>query len=216
MSAINGFNRVAPVYDALQRMVFGNALIGSQRAFLDAIPDNSNVLILGGGSGETMKDLLNLRGGCHIWYVEASDVMISLAREQVQTHEGLVHFIHGTEASIPRDVVFDAAITGFFLDIFPDERVVTIGRAMSRHLRREGIWLITDFVDTGKWWHRILLWTMYRFFRMTSGIESRSLPHWQTQVAATGFRQNRSRCFSGGFINSSVWTNDVAPPFQDS
>lgn len=210
MSIINGFNRVAPFYDALQRKIFGSALIDSQRVFLEKIPDNSNVLILGGGSGKTMQHLLELRGGCHIWYVEASDVMVALARERVRMQGHNVHFVHGTEAAVPRDVVFDAAITGFFLDIFPDKKVASIARAMGKNLKKRGVWLITDFVDTGKWWHRILLWTMYRFFRVTSGIEAGSLPHWEMQIAASGFEQRGAKRFFGGFIKTSIWRNDVA------
>ncbi len=205
MSVINGFNWIAPFYDSLQKMVFGRALIESQLAFLHDIPDNSNVLILGGGSGETMKRLLELRKGCHIWYVEASDVMLKLAQERVRMREGSVHFIHGTEASIPENVVFDAAITGFFLDLFSDEKVAWMVSAMDKHLKGSGVWLITDFVNTGKWWQRILLWVMYKFFVVTSGIEARRLPDWEKLVAGSGFQQIKSRLFVAGFINSAVW-----------
>ena len=204
MSGLNGFDRIAPFYDSLQRMVFGRALVESQRAFLDAIPDDSNVLILGGGSGELMKRLLELKGGCHLWYVEASAKMLAMARERMEGHH--VHFIHGTEASIPADVLFDAAITGFFLDVFPDDKVALVARTMDRHLRRSAVWLITDFLATGKWWQRVLLWTMYKFFIITSGIEARRLPNWEKLVAENGFAQMRSKSFFHGFIKSSVWT----------
>ena len=55
MSAPNGFDKIAPFYDSLKRLVFGNALAESQRALLASIKKNGNVLIIGGGPEKYLK-----------------------------------------------------------------------------------------------------------------------------------------------------------------
>lgn len=204
MSTINGFDRIARFYDPVQRMVFGNAIMKSQVAFLRSIEKDSKVLMIGGGTGEVLEALITLNKGCHVWYVEASSAMIARAKERIGTRSSHVTFIHGSDDSIPAGVAFDAAITGFFLDLFPEEKVGALSRRIGGHLRRNGLWLITDFVDQRKWWQELLLWSMYRFFVVTCGIEARTLPAWEHQVANNGFRERESRLFFGDFIKSAV------------
>lgn len=205
MSAVNTFDRIAPVYDFLHHVVFGDALDKSQRNFLGSIENGSKVLMIGGGTGRALDALLTATEGCKVWYVEASSEMIARAKRRIKDRVSNVIFIHGDEHSIPDNLVFDVAITGFFLDLFPDAKVGELASKIRNHLHEDGLWLITDFVDTGKWWQRILLWTMYRFFIITCGIEGRRLPRWEDRVASSGLSERASKLYFGDFIKSSVW-----------
>lgn len=205
MSATNGFDGIAPFYDSLKRLVFGNALAESQRALLASIKKNGNVLIIGGGTGEVLEALLKVNEGCSVWYVEASSVMIDRTKKRIGESTSSVNFIYGSEDSIPVGVAFDAAITGFFLDLFPEEKVGILTRKIGRHLRNDGLWLITDFVDRGKWWQRLLLWSMYRFFVLSCGIEAHRLPAWEHQVGRNGFRERQATLYFADFIKTSAW-----------
>ena len=51
MSKTNGFDFIAPYYDKLASLVYGNAIKNSQHVFLDRIPKASRILVVGGGSG---------------------------------------------------------------------------------------------------------------------------------------------------------------------
>ena len=48
---MNGFNSIAPVYDALATLVFGRSIRNAQLCFLGDIGYRGKVLILGGGTG---------------------------------------------------------------------------------------------------------------------------------------------------------------------
>ena len=205
MSAVNGFDNIAPFYDLLHRLVFGDVIDESQISFFGSIGRGSKVLMIGGGTGKALEALLATRR-CTVWYVEASSAMIQRAKRRVAVGASNVTFIHGLEDSIPANVVFDAVITGFFLDLFPNDKVGRIAGKIGRHLARDGVWVITDFVARGKWWERLLLWTMYRFFVMTCKIEARRLPQWEHQLYCEGFCEKQSKEYLNGFIKSSIWS----------
>jgi hypothetical protein len=63
--------------------------------------------------------------------------------------------------------------------------------------------LVSDFVDR-TWWHRFLLFLMYRFFRQTCAIEAKNLPDWQLQLEKVGFAECNTTWFYRGFIKSSL------------
>ena len=206
MSALEGFNRVAPFYDALGRLVFGSTLVNSQLHFLGCLPKGGNILILGGGSGGILPPLLATSPSTRVWYVDASSAMIRKARERLlEDCLPRVTFIHGTEESIPLDVTFNAAITHFYLDLFPETAVAAIAQKIWHVMSDDGVWLVTDFRRDGNLWHRILLWLMYRFFVMACGIAARKLAAWDDILKEAGFTGLQSASYYGGFIQSCVF-----------
>jgi tRNA (cmo5U34)-methyltransferase len=207
---LNTFNRIAPLYDTLKGIVFGKAIYNSQIHFLHRLPDEGNLLIIGGGSGEILQLMRKLKPACHAWYVESSSRMIAMAAAKLSP-DGVAYvtFIHGTEASIPSEMRFDAVVTNFFLDLFPDEKLSSICRMIASKLRPEGIWLVSDFINNGKRWQRVLLKIMYHFFAATCRIEARSLPAWQTKMHSAGMAEKDSKLFYGGFIKSTVYIKDI-------
>ena len=210
MTALNTFNWIAPYYDTLKGFVFGKAIYQSQIHFIEATPRWGNVLILGGGSGEMLSLLRKTRPECRIWFVEASAEMLKIAAKQVPP-EGrpYVTFIHGTETSLPPEIMFDAAVTNFFLDLFPDHRLSSICGTIYSKLHPKATWFVSDFVNGKKWWQRILLRGMYRFFSITCGIEAQVLPAGESQVHLSGMAEIDFQVFYGGFIKSAVYIKDA-------
>lgn len=205
---LDRFNRIAPYYDFLKRIVFGRAIADSQVAFLGEVRQGSKLLIVGGGSGEILAFLKKVvvNPGCSIWYVEASSRMIALAAKKVSLESPAnINFIHGTEKSLPENVMFDAVITNFFLDLFPYDTGTEICRKICRRIHPGGLWLVSDFVSEGKWWQRALLWIMYRFFGITCKIEATALPAWESQLLAVGMKEEIHKLFYGGFIKSALY-----------
>jgi ubiquinone/menaquinone biosynthesis C-methylase UbiE len=126
--------------------------------------------------------------------------MSLLAREKNKNPSN-VNFIVGTEQNIP-DRIYTVVITNFYLDMFPDSTLQHIIQKIKTHLRPGAQWLVTDFV-LKKSWHKIMLWTMYRFFRFVTRIEARNLPHWEKHIEQAGLREVDAKVFFNGFIKSS-------------
>jgi len=205
----SGFDKIAFIYDALAKFVFGNSIRKAQYTYLEDIPQGGNVLILGGGTGWLLEKLMKVNPACKIWYVEASKNMLVKAKKVVANQASVnVRFIHGTEEDIAAqiDVAFDAVITNFYFDLFTPLTLNRVLKQIIKLMKRRAVLLVSDFVDTRVWWHRLLLFVMYRFFRAACNIESSRLPEWQDHLASAGFKELRARSYYTGFIVSSVYT----------
>ncbi|HEX8039403.1 MAG TPA: class I SAM-dependent methyltransferase [Chryseosolibacter sp.] len=204
--ALDRFNWIARHYDRIARVVFGKAIYNSQISFTARIPSGAKILIVGGGSGAILPRLMSTNPDCSICYVDASSEMLALAADRVSAEQKSgISFIHGTEHDIPEGIEFEAVITNFFLDLFPEEDVAFVCAKLFQRLRQGGLWLVSDFVDGGEWWQRCLLWTMYRFFTVTGTVAASRLPAWQHHLEAAGLLETASRSFYGGFIRSVVY-----------
>lgn len=198
-----GFDFIAPVYDTLARMVYGKAIVNAQTAYLDQIPKGADVLILGGGTGWILSALHKANPDCRVTYVEASGKMISYARKEVPP--GMhVSFSCSDRLSIPEGK-FNAVITNFFLDMYAPNTVRDFCSTVRTHLKPNGIWIITDFFDTGLRRHRLLLRIMYHFFRTLCRIEAHTLPNWTEILSNAQFRCRDSRTYYDSFIRGCVY-----------
>ncbi len=165
------YNNVAPYYDLLSGLVFGNQLTKAESFFLSRVKDPRNILIFGGGTGKTLPKILTLFPEASIYFLEASSSMISIAKKR--NHLGIqsVKFMHGEEQALLHSTLrFDLVITSFVLDVFPKSRLDLIMNTLYLVLEPEGHWIQTDFYVNQKspWWQRALVRTMYLFFRLTA------------------------------------------------
>jgi ubiquinone/menaquinone biosynthesis C-methylase UbiE len=199
-----GFDFLAPVYQTLTDSIFGKKLELSQLQFISCIKADDQVLVLGGGSGNLLKSLLHHQPRVIVDYIDISEKMIQLAREKTQ-NPSTVNFIAGTEQNIP-DRKYTVVITNFYLDLFSDTALQSVIQKIKTHLTPDAQWLATDFVSD-KSWHKILLRIMYRFFRIATGIEARSLPQWEKHIVQAGLTENQSKFFFGRFIKSCRYVN---------
>ena len=201
---LNGFDRIAFIYDFLAKLVFGKSIIDSQKFFLSNISDNSKVLILGGGSGWLLSEFLKQKPNCEVWYIEASEKMISLSKGKIENIRN-VHFIHGTEQDIQLSIKYDVLITNFYLDLFTNHQLLNIITKIRSVMKAEAQWIVTDFVNNKRWWQSIMLKVMYWFFRITCSIESRQLPEWNRLVEKAGVKEVSSKAFYSGFIKTALY-----------
>ncbi len=106
--ASGDFDRVAWCYDALAKLAFGGRLQRAQGAALQAglPPGAPRVLVLGGGAGWVLTEILRLRPGARVLYLEASVQMLARAQRRLRREASLgrppaqVEFRHGTEQSL--------------------------------------------------------------------------------------------------------------------
>lgn len=210
MKQNGGFDAVAGIYDTLSFLVFGNVLRKAQRSFLNELPQKGHILIIGGGTGWILKEVLSRCPELSIDYVEASGKMLSLSRNQISPEDN-VTFIHGTELDIP-ERCYDCIITNFFLDVFSSEQLMNTMKLLRGRLAVHGIWLCTDFRDTGKGRHRFLIWLMHRFFHLFASLEAKRLLDFRPCFMHIGMELEQETELRNGLIFSAVYRPSELKP----
>jgi ubiquinone/menaquinone biosynthesis C-methylase UbiE len=205
---ISGFDTIAPVYDALATIVFGRAIRNAELYYLSEVRHGGKVLIVGGGTGRLLVDLLRVNPYCEIWYVDASEAMVRIARSNInKLSKARVHFIHGVQDELPSHVQFDTVIANFYFDLFSAASLDRSLKHIHTSMLPDGKVLVSDFTNNNLWWQSALLSLMYLFFKWSCRIEATTLPDWQRQLLEHNFTLKTSRGFYGNFIRSAVYEN---------
>jgi len=201
----SNYDNSASFYDRLSRMVYGKALITSQVYLLQFIPANSSVLIAGGGTGWILEEIAKIHpSGLSITYVEISAKMTALAQQR-NYGANKVTFINKPIEEVGDATIYDVVITPFLFDNFTEETLDGIFVHLHQRLKREGIWLCTDFQLTGKLWQGVLLKSMYYFFRILCGIETTSMPDIESRFVKYSYKKIVAKTFFGEFIISTEY-----------
>ncbi len=198
----NNFDRVAPFYDGLARLVFGNALEQAQLAYLHHLEPKSRLLVLGGGTGWILERLLEAQPELQIDYVEASKKMMDQSRGR--SFKRKINFIHGTQADVP-GVEYDAIITHFFLDVFSPKELAKVMGQLEGLLKPDGLWLCADFRRTDKAYHQFLLWLMHRFFKVMSRLQASQIQDFHVLLTEEGLQPEAISYWKKGLIFSSCY-----------
>lgn len=199
---LNRFDRIAPFYDGLSTLVFGNSLMKAQKCNLCIVPAHSDVLVLGGGTGKWLVELLKHNDSCRVWYVEASLKMIHLANKYLNASDRVI-FIHGTQQDIP-DRKFDIVITHFFVDMFSESDLSDLAEKIAGVLKNGGKWIVADFVNN-RYWHKLLLWMMYLFFNAIGVLDRKNLPDWDRIIQSWPFTMENTTSFYKGFVKNIIY-----------
>lgn len=204
------FDRIAPHYDALARLLFGRALERAQTTFLERVPPGASVLIVGGGTGRLLESTLMIGKPARILYLDASARMVARASRRMirRAQLGSVEFRVGDETTLEPDERFDVLMTPFVLDLFTEQTLrARLLPRLRAALKPGGQWLVTDFVQTDVWWQKALLGAMIQFFRLTTGIEARHLADWQRLLTEAGFIRQARQPHVSGMVSAEVWTH---------
>ncbi|OKL39828.1 class I SAM-dependent methyltransferase [Pontibacter flavimaris] len=208
----SGFNRVAFFYDALARLVYGHTLQQAQLALLPFVPRQARVLVIGGGTGWLLEQLLQTGKRLDILYLDAAPAMLQRARQKYEKyrnpHTCHVTFRLGTEQSILPQEQFDVLITPFLLDLFPPQRLHQLMYKLASALAPGGQWLFADFWPVQQpppWWQRLLIKGMYTFFGLMSDVQARQLPDYRAHFTALGLEQKYSQTFYGGMVQTKAF-----------
>jgi 2-polyprenyl-3-methyl-5-hydroxy-6-metoxy-1,4-benzoquinol methylase len=199
------FNRIAPVYDILSKMVFGNAIIKSSSCFLDKLPKQGTILFIGGGSGEILPQLIAGNDQLMVDFVELSEKFISKAKIQLspELHKR-VHFIHGDHNDIIPDKKYNAVITFWVVDVYPQQEAEEFCRKIMAHLEPGGMWLFADFIPTRNIFQKWLVKIMYLFFRIVSNIPALNLPDYESIFQKLDMKVAFNQNFYHGMISSKL------------
>jgi ubiquinone/menaquinone biosynthesis C-methylase UbiE len=199
------YNNSAWFYDRLSRMVYGKALIRAQVYLLKHIPTNANILIAGGGTGWILEELTKLHpSGLKIKYVEVAPKMMLLSKKRNAGNNEII-FINDAIENISLSADFDVVITPFLFDNFTEQTLKKVFNHVHTSLKTGGIWLNTDFQLTGKWWQKILLKSMFLFFKVLCNIEASQLPDTEKRFMQHSYQVIAQHTFFKDFIVSKVF-----------
>jgi len=202
------FNRVAPFYDTLVYIVYGNTIRHAQCFFLPEIIEKSSVLILGGGTGWILKEISKSTLKIEIDYVEHSEVMLRKAKEYKSLPFSRLNFVLGTEGDLGNRK-YDFIITPFVLDVFAQEPMEQMVCRVNELLGTEGRWLCVDFNSMDRSFKaKMLSICMLLFFRVVSGLKTNKVLDYFGTIQKTGLIEVKSRLFFGSFIKASLYKKE--------
>lgn len=206
---MSNYDIVAPYYDRLSRLVFGNKLKDAQQYLIEQIKAGGSILIVGGGDGWVLEAIeRHCNHDLAITYIDSSEKMIALARRR-DTGKNRVNFIAGKVEDIDLPEMCDYVFTAFLFDNFSEDLCNRIFYKISGHLKPRGLWLYVDFTNSDKLRHRFLLGFMYVIFRLLCGVEARKLPEMGALFNSDDYHNTETKKWMEGFIMAQVFVKKM-------
>lgn len=193
------FNPISRIYDLLKSLIFGRSLEKATMHFLEFVPSNSKILIIGGGTGKLLR---NFNSTHQIQYVELSSAMISKAKKV--NSNALIEFIHADILKWNSDEKFDFIITPFILDCFNDDTLNFLLPKLKNNLNHNGSWIHIDFYPKNAF-QKSLVSIMYFFFRMTAKLEVKELADFDHLFKNHEFICKRKALFFHSMVESKIY-----------
>jgi len=192
---------IAPHYWWIERLGMGRALERRRRWFLPEIGNARRALVLGDGDGRFLRELLRRSSSVRADYVDLSRRMLELARQKAGTER--VSYQQADARTImlaPGE--YDLIATHFFFDCFDaGELDALIGR-IAPSTKPRAKWVVSEFRNSSfaaRWLVRFL----YLFFRITTGLKTRTLADHRPILQAHGFRLRNAD--QGKLVVSELW-----------
>jgi hypothetical protein len=195
------FDLLAPHYRWMEALCAGGQVQRCRIALLAALPTPQQVLVYGEGNGRFLAELCHRFPAAQVTVVEASAVMIDLARARLQ-REGLasaqVEFIHADALTWqPPAATFGLIVTCFFLDCFRADQLQQLVPTIASAATAEAQWLLADFQIAPSGLRclcsRVIVGFLYAFFRCVTRLPAHELVNVEPYLRAAGFTTRRAR-----------------------
>lgn len=209
-AAVRGYDRLSGPYQALERLAFGGSLMRARTAHLDALAGSRRVLLVGEGDGRFVRALLERYPRVEAVCVDHSPAMARRARQRLGPLADRARFVitDAVDGPLPAGP-FDAIITMFFLDLFPEPSLARVTERLVQRLAPGGLWLVADFTVPERGAARTAaqagLWMLYRFFRWQTAIETLRLVDPEPWLERLGMRCSARSALLGGALKSLVF-----------
>lgn len=194
------FDRIATSYEFLKRIVFGQHIDKASNYFLQQLPLDIKILILGGGSGEILR---NFQASHQVKYIEVSEVMIRKAKT-VHT-KASVDFVSADILEWENVDKFDLIITPFVLDFLTEEQLEVLFNKYKEFLKMDGKWIHTDFYPKNIV-QKLLIKMMYVFFNLSVKLKTNQLANFDMLFTKHGFICKLNALFFHSMIESKIYT----------
>ena len=205
------FSWLAPFYDTLGAIAFNGNLHRSQAHLLAHYPPQlDRVLIIGGGTGKFLIELLKKVTVNKLIYLDVSPGMIRQAQKKVAKifpQQTSIEFICGSLQDIP-ELEYDLIITHYFLDCFPEKEFIETSQVLKGKLAIDGYWSMVDFCTThsASRSKKMVVKALYKFFQLTCRLNCQDLANfdpWFEQNLEVIEQQN----FCRGLLKASLYKN---------
>ena len=196
----NNFNLIAPYYDRIARLVFGDGILESQKRLIDELEEAGELLILGGGTGQVLSAVPL---GCSITYIEKSEKMLQIALRKAPALS--IEFINRDFLEWETDKTYDFLFCPFFLDCFNHSNLSYVLSKCKKLLKTDGRLLVADFDYSNT--NRLLNVLMHFFFKVFASLESNKLKNIDAEIQKKGFLLQKEDFFVRGMIFSRIYRN---------
>ena len=207
------FDRLAPVYRAMEFVLAGGKLQRCRLAWLREAAACRNVLIVGEGPGRFLTECVRALPDARILCVDASRAMLERARHalrKIDSNPVRVKFLHAALPEWqPPPRQFDLIVTHFFLYCFPAPQLQAVIAGLAAGARPGALWLLADFCvperGLARWRARLVLALAYAFFQVATRLPARRLVAPEDYLIEQGFQLKRRKSFDGGLLHSDLW-----------
>ncbi len=218
-----GYDRLAPWYERLERLRFGNGL---QRARLSLLPQLGlttspssprHALFIGDGDGRLLDDFVKVYPAINVTSVDVSPVMIDMQQRRLDpVGRSRVHWICADIETVEFEASkFDVIVTVFFLDCFNHPQLAKLLPRISTWMTTNGDWYVVDFClpqqGLRRLWARFWLAIMHLFFRWQTGLRSRYVVNILPLLDAEGLEPATTRRFHFDMIQAIVFRRTKQP-----
>jgi len=208
-----GFDCLADGYDWMEKIVAGNRLERCRNAFWSEMGEVNNVLLAGVGHGRFLVELKRRYPQAKITCIDASARMLKVSRRHL-LRKGLsiegVELIHADLLVWePTPGQYDLIGTHFFLDCFTPSQLSEVVKRLRMGAKPGAYWHLSDFQIPDRGWRRvraqIIIWLMYRFFRVVTDLPAASLADPEHSLRASGFICRARKEFEWGLLCAELW-----------
>ena len=212
-----GYERLAPHYGWLERLVFRGAMQRCRTALVHELPTSGRILLLGEGRGALLRVLLRDRPGVDVEVFDASERMLAVARRRVPAGDaGRVQWTVGDVLSVaPQHSSYDGIVCCFFLDSFAGEELQRVLARIDSWLAPSAVLLVSDFRQAERGLaalrSRVWLRLLYASFRAATGLDVGRLEDPRPWLEALGFEAQRELRIAAGLM----WARSFAKPGQE-
>ncbi|QDT94387.1 Methyltransferase domain protein [Gimesia algae] len=207
------FDRVAPWFERLEKIVFGDQMQVCRTAFLSDLPAIKKAALIGEGNGTFLAQFLKHCDCEEIHYIDSSKKMLDLAQKQFQMNvfpglERMVFYHLDLSLDVMPDQNYDLVVTNFFLDVFNGATLNNVVSKIASACTRDAHWLYADFQVTGNRFQRCraIAWvkTMYLFFRLAADIQTMKLTNPSALLDRNGFQIKWFKEFDNGLMRAEI------------
>lgn len=181
----------------------GRALERRRRRFLAEFENAQRALVLGDGDGRFLRALLRRNPVVRADYVDLSGRMLELARGRAGGERVSYLQADARAAEFPRSE-YDLIATHFFFDCFGEKELDRLIGRIAVAARPRARWVVSEF-RVASLAGRLLVRALYLFFRITTGLKTRTLVDHRPMLRSHAFRLISASHSRGGLVVSELW-----------
>jgi ubiquinone/menaquinone biosynthesis C-methylase UbiE len=224
VGALVNFDSVAGSYRILENLAFGRYLEHCRTLLLPLlVPEPRKALFIGEGDGRFLQRFAQRFPKTRVDVVESSARMIELAKRRAEQFPHARFYCEDILDGDWQGGEYDLVVTHFFLDVLSEGQLQSLVFRMKR-AAQNGYWLVSEFRQVSqpvwaRWPSRFLIGVMYMFFRVTTGLRTRTIPDYEQVFIGAGMQLCARKLTLGGFLVSELWrlpsgTNKTSPGFH--